>query len=41
MDKMSCVGVLAPCVQLRLQSLVERRQWLGFHVVGFMVYLRP
>jgi hypothetical protein len=32
-DGTSCVGVLAPCAQLGIQSLVERRQRLGFHMV--------
>jgi hypothetical protein len=32
---MLCVGVLAPCVQLGIQSSIERRWQLGFHVVAY------
>jgi hypothetical protein len=35
-DGTPCVGVLAPHVQLGLQSSPERRRWLGFHVLVCM-----
>jgi hypothetical protein len=33
-DGTPCVGVLAPCEQLGLQTSAERRRRLGFHMVA-------